>query len=198
MNMRQGLLAFIALWMGGEITLHAATVTAQPWGKDATGNAVDLYTLKEQNAEVQLTTYGARIVSIRVPDKTGQMSNVVLGSPNLEGYIQGRVPFEGATIGRFANRIAGGKFDLGGKSYEVPKNNGPNALHGGTVGFDKRVWSAKPTKDGVVMTLVSADGDMGFPGNLTVSVASNCDGKAGRPHSLSGTQPRRTARRLST
>ena len=171
MNLRWGQLAFIALWMAGGVALHAASVTAQPWGKDAAGNAVDLYTLKEPNAEVQLTTYGARIVSIRVPDKTGQMSSVVLGSPNLEGYIQGRVPFEGATIGRFANRIAGGKFDLGGKAYEVPKNNGPNALHGGTTGFDKRVWRAKPIKDGVVMTLISADGDMGFPGNLTVSVA---------------------------
>jgi aldose 1-epimerase len=130
-----------------------------------------LYTLKDQNAEVQLTTYGARIVSIRVSDETGQVSSVVLGSPNLAGYIQGRVPFEGATIGRFANRIAGGKFDLGGKTYQIPKNNGANALHGGTIGFDKRIWKAKSTKNGVTMTLVSADGDMGFPGNMTVSVA---------------------------
>ena len=155
---------------------HGTTV-----GKDAAGNAVDLYTLKEKNAEVQLTTYGVRIVSIRVPDKTGQMSSVVLGSPNLEGYIQGRVPFEGATIGRFANRIAGGKFDLGGKIYEIPKNNGANALHGGTVGLDKRVSTAKPTKDGVVMTLVSTDGDMGFPGNMTVSVAFELRRQGGAP-----------------
>jgi aldose 1-epimerase len=150
--------------------MHAVTVTSQPWGKDPAGNAVDLYTLKDANAEVQLTTYGARIVSIRVPDRTGQMSNVVLGSDNVDGYTAGRNPYMGATIGRFANRIAGGEFKLDGKTYEVPKNNAGNSLHGGNKGFDTKVWSAKPTANGVVMTLDSPDGDMGFPGNLTVSV----------------------------
>ena len=92
--------------------LHAVTVTSQPWGKDQAGNAVDLYTVKDKNAEVKLTTYGARVVSISVPDKSGQMSSVVLGSPDLDGYLRGRVPFAGATVGRFGNRIAGGEFHL--------------------------------------------------------------------------------------
>jgi aldose 1-epimerase len=181
MDIRRSLLALLVLWMAGGIALHAVTVTAQPWGKDQTGNPVDLYTLKDQNAEVQLTTYSARIVSISVPDKSGQMSSVVLGSPSLDGYLQGRVPFEGATIGRFANRLAGGEFHLDGNAYEIPKNNGGNTLHGGTLGFDRKVWSAKPTADGVIMTLVSPDGDMGFPGNLTVSVDFELRRQRGAP-----------------
>src|SRR5438270_5877923 len=98
------LLRTLLLWIAGSTTCHAVTVTAQPWGKDAAGNAVDLYTLKDPNIEVQLTTYGARIVSIQVPDRKGHLGNVVLGSPDLDGYLGGRKPFMGATIGRFANR----------------------------------------------------------------------------------------------
>ena len=151
MKMRWNRLACIAWWIASAAALHAVTVTAQPWGTDAAGDAVELYTLKDVNAEVQLTTYGARIVSIRVPDRTGQMSNVVLGSETLKDYLGGRTPFMGATVSRFANRIAGGEFHLDGKTYEVPKNNAGNALHGGTIGFDRKVWSAKSIKDGVVM-----------------------------------------------
>ena len=171
MKKRSLLLALLALSVANRSALRAATVTAEPWGKDPSGTAVDLYTLKDKDIEVQLTTYGARIVSIRVPDRSGQMSNVVLGYPTLDGYFGMRIPFVGATIGRFANRIAGGEFPLNGKTYEVPKNNAGNTLHGGTVGFDRKVWLAKPTADGVTMTLVSPDGDMGFPGTLTVSVS---------------------------
>ena len=101
-------------WMAAGGALHAVTVTSEPWGKDQAGNAVDLYTLKDKDVEVKLTTYGARIVSIRVPNKSGQMNSVVLGAPDLQGYTMGRVPFAGATIGRFANRIAGGKFSFYG------------------------------------------------------------------------------------
>src|ERR1035437_3219208 len=122
MKIRWNLLASIAWWIASAAALHAVTVTAQPWGTDAAGDAVELYTLKDLNAEVQLTTYGARIVSIRVPDRSGQMSNVVLGFGTLNGYLDGRNPFMGATIGRFANRIAGGEFHLDGKTYEIPKN----------------------------------------------------------------------------
>lgn len=168
-------------WMAAGGVLHAVTVTSQPWGKDQAGNAVELYTLKDKNAEVQLTTYGARIVSISVPNKSGQRNSVVLGSPDLQGYLNGRVPFAGATIGRFANRIAGGKFTLNGKSYETPKNNGNNTLHGGRMGFDRKVWSAKPTARGVIMSLVSPDGDMGFPGKLTVSVDFELRRQKGAP-----------------
>ena len=96
MKIQRNLLASFAWWIASAATLHAVTVTVQPWGKDAAGNAVELYTLKDRNAEVQLTTYGARIVSIRVPDSSGQMSNVVLGSGTLNDYLGGRTPFMGA------------------------------------------------------------------------------------------------------
>src|ERR1039457_6630231 len=181
MRIRWNLLASIVWWIASAAALHAVTVTVQPWEKDAAGDAVELYTLKDLNAEVQLTTYGARIVSIRVPDRSGQMSNVVLGSGTLNDYLVGRTPFMGATIGRFANRIDGGEFHLDGKTYEIPNNNAGNTLHGGTIGFDRKVWSAKTIANGVVMTLVSADGDMGFPGNLTVSVTFSLRRQHGAP-----------------
>ena len=181
MKIQRNLLASIAWWIVSAAALQAVTVTSQPWGTDTAGDAVALYTLKDLNAEVQLTTYGARIVRIRVPDRDGKMSSVVLGSDSLSGYLAGRTPFMGASIGRFANRIAGGEFHLDGKTYEIPKNNAGNALHGGTIGFDRKVWTAKPTTDGVVMTLVSADGDMGFPGNLTVSVTFTLRRQHGAP-----------------
>lgn len=158
------------LWIAACGALHAVTVTSQPWGKDPAGNAVDLYTLKDKGAEVTLTTYGARVVSISVPDKDGKMSSVVLGAPDLDGYVRGRVPYAGSTVGRYGNRIAGGEFKLNGSTYDTPKNNGPNTLHGGNMGFDRKVWTAKPTASGVTMTLASPDGDMGFPGNVDVSV----------------------------
>ncbi len=169
-NLLRNLSACLGLWVASVSVLHAVTVTSQPWGKNAAGDAVELYTVKDANIEVDLTTYGARIVSIRVPDRTGQMSSVVLGAATLDGYLNGRVPFMGATIGRFANRIAGGEFQLDGQTYQIPKNNAGNSLHGGNEGFDRKVWTAKPTADGVVMTLVSPDGDMGFPGTLNISV----------------------------
>src|SRR5580704_5428779 len=144
MNIRRNVPAILMMWMAGGIAMQAVTVTSQPWGKDPAGNAVDLYTLKDKDAEVTLTTYGARIVSISVPDKDGKMSSVVLGSPDLDGYVRGRVPYAGSTVGRFGNRIAGGEFKLNGKTYETPKNNAGNTLHGGTMGFDRKVWTAKP------------------------------------------------------
>ena len=173
MNFRHFVLAFCVLLIAGcASSLAAATVTSEPWGKTPGGDAVDLYTVKDKNIEVKIATYGARIVSLSVPDKDGKMSNVVLGAPDLQGYIRGAgaPPYAGASIGRFANRIAGGQFTLNGKIYSTPKNNGANTLHGGNMGFDRKIWSAKPTKDGVLMSLTSPDGDMGFPGNLTVSV----------------------------
>src|ERR1700736_1878926 len=147
------------------------SVTRTPWGKDANGTPVDLFTITAPNIEVKLATYGARIVSIRVPDRTGQMSNVIVGPDTLAGFLENQSSVMGATVGRYANRIAGGEFTLNGTKYTVPKNNGGNALHGGTVGFDRKVWDGKIIPDGVEMSLVSPDGDMGFPGNLTVHVS---------------------------
>ncbi len=142
-------------------------VKSEPWGMS------DLYTLRNaKGAEATITTYGARVVTLKMPDKAGKFDDIVLGFDNLDGYLQAPPPpYFGATIGRYGNRIAGGKFKLDGKTYTLAKNNGANSLHGGNVGFDKVLWTAKPG-DGasVVMTYLSKDGEEGYPGNLTANV----------------------------
>ncbi len=161
--------------------LAATSVTQAAWGKDSAGEAVDLYTVTSPQAEVKISTYGARIVSLRVPDRQGKMGNVVLGFDSVEGYLTPRGSAMGATIGRYANRIAGGEFTLNGATYQIPKNSGKNALHGGPAGFDRKVWSARKVKNGVEMTLVSPDGDMGFPGKLSVRVRFTLESRKGKP-----------------
>jgi len=141
------------------------------WGKTADGTAVPIYTLSNGQLEVRLSAYGAHLVSIKAPDKTGKMADVILGSDSLQTYIDVPGPYIGAIVGRYGNRIAHGKFTIDGKTYQIPLNNGPNALHGGPKGFDKYVWqSHEVAPDGVEFTLVSPDGDQGFPGTLTVKV----------------------------
>ena len=149
---------------------NAAKVTHAPWGQDASGAQVELYTISSAKAEVKITTYGARIVSIRVPNRNGAMGNVVIGRDKLQDYQGGFAAFNGATIGRFANRIDHGQFTLEGKTYKIPTGPGGIALHGGTAGFHTKTWSAKEIRNGVAMTLVSPDGDMGFPGTLQITV----------------------------
>ena len=132
-----------------------------------------MYTLTNSNGvEVRAMNYGGIILSIRVPDSKGQSADIVLGHEKLEGYIP-NPPYLGAIVGRYANRIANGTFTLDGKTYTLPKNDGPNTLHGGlTRTFDKVVWDAEPLKgkNGVAFTYLSKDGDEGFPGNLKVTV----------------------------
>jgi aldose 1-epimerase len=131
-----------------------------------------LYTLTNSNGvEVRAMNYGGIILSIRVPDRKGQLGDIVLGHESLEGYIP-NPPFQGAVVGRYANRIANGTFTLDGKKYELPKNDGPNTLHGGLKGFDKVVWDGEPLKgkNGVTFSYLSKDGEEGFPGNLKVKV----------------------------
>jgi aldose 1-epimerase len=159
----------------------APTVTRTPWGKDANATSVELFTITSTNIEVKLATYGARIVSIRVPDRSGHLANIVVGPDNLAGFLENRSSVMGATIGRYANRIAAGKFTLNGTTYQVPINNNGNALHGGTIGFDRKVWHAKIISDGVEMTWVSPDGDMGFPGTVTVHVSFTVTERYGNP-----------------
>jgi aldose 1-epimerase len=156
-------------------------VTRVLWGKDASGTPVELFTITSTNIEVKLATYGARMVCIRVPDRSGHMSNIIVGPDNLAGFLENRSSVMGATIGRYANRIAAGKFTLNGTTYQIPVNNNGNALHGGTIGFDRKVWDAKIIPDGVEMTLVSPDGDMGFPGTLTVHVSFTVTERQGHP-----------------
>ena len=137
------------------------------------GRSINLYTLTNAHGlEVRAMNYGGIIVSIRVPDRKGEFADIVLGHETLEGYIP-NPPFLGAIVGRYANRIANGTFTLGGKKYDLPKNDGPNTLHGGVdKTFNKVVWDGEPLKGktGVAFTYVSKDGDDGFPGNLKLKV----------------------------
>lgn len=145
-------------------------VSNENWGHLPDGKTVELFTLRDGSLTVQISNYGARIVAMRIPDRSGRTGDIVLGFPNLEPYLEPRNSVMGATVGRFANRIAHGRFSLDGTEYTIPINNNGNALHGGTVGFNKKVWSPRIVKDGVEMSLVSPDGDMGFPGKLSVRV----------------------------
>jgi aldose 1-epimerase len=149
------------------------TLERTPFGKTSDGKSVDLFTLTNSSGNiVQLTNYGAILVSVQVPDRDGKRANVNLGFDDLKGYL-GEHPFFGASVGRYANRIAKGKFSLAGKSYTLAVNNGPNHLHGGTQGFDKQVWQAEELRSadsvGVRFTLRSPDGQEGYPGNLDVT-----------------------------
>jgi aldose 1-epimerase len=141
--------------------------------------SVQIYTLTNVHGiEARIMTYGAALVSLKTPDRAGNLQNILLGFDSLGPYVAG-VPYFGATVGRYANRIAGGRFALDGKSYQLPQNNGQNSLHGGSRGFDKRVWTAHPmeTRAGASLrlTYVSADGEEGYPGELTAHVTYRLD-----------------------
>ena len=146
------------------------SVTKASFGTMPDGTAVDVYTLKSDAIEARITTYGARLVSLQTADKNGNMGNVVLGYDSVKGYLDDPGPHFGAIVGRYGNRLAKGTFTVEGKTYHAPINNGPNSLHGGTAGFDKKVWKGREVAEGVELTLVSPDGDMGYPGTLTVHV----------------------------
>lgn len=177
--------ALVALGVGAALASHAgekpmsdaptkASVQKADFGKTAAGTPVEIFTLTNTAGSVaKITNYGAILTELHVPDKSGQMGDVVLGFDNLDAYLKGH-PFFGATVGRYANRIAKGKFMLDGKDYTLVVNNGPNHLHGGTVGFDKVVWDAKPVRrtDGPAVSFhyISKDGEEGYPGNLDVTV----------------------------
>ena len=140
------------------------------FGKMPDGTTVDVYTLNSDGIEAKVMTYGARVVSIKTADRDGKVADVVLGYSALDAYLDDKSTYFGAIVGRYGNRIAFGRFSLDGHQYQIPTNDHANALHGGTVGFDRKVWQARPIADGVEMTLVSPDGDQGFPGTLTVHV----------------------------
>ena len=147
------------------------------FGRSPDGREVELFTLSNANGlRASVTNYGAAVVSVEVPDRAGELADVVLGFDTLEGYLGDRNPYFGACCGRYANRIAKGRFSLDGREYALAINNPPNALHGGKIGFDKRVWDAEIRDGKVRMTLVSPDGEEGFPGTLRVQVEySLCD-----------------------
>jgi len=159
-------------------TMSAKTrISKQAFGHTPEGTPVDLYSLADGKIEVGILTYGGIVVSLRTPDRNGKLDDVVLGCDSVEKYVAQTAHF-GGIIGRYANRIAHGSFQLDGQTYSIPKNDGDNALHGGTRGFDKVVWSAKQITDGIELTYVSNDGDQGFPGTLTMTVRYILSGSA--------------------
>jgi aldose 1-epimerase len=153
---------------------QGAHVTKESFGKLPDGRTVDAYTLTNaRGLEVRAITYGGIITSILVPDRKGQLGDVVLGYDSLAGYLKAS-PYFGAIVGRYANRIANARFTLDGRTYHLPANDGKNTLHGGTTGFDKVVWDAQPLQSdsgvGIVLTHTSPAGDQGYPGTLVAHV----------------------------
>ena len=152
----------------------ADSITRRPFGTTKSGQAVSLYTLTNaRGASVKITNYGGIVQSILVPDRRGRLGDVVLGFDSIPRYEKDS-PYFGALIGRYGNRIAKGRFALDGNTYKLFVNNGPNSLHGGKVGFDKRVWTAVPVKRpggvGLALSYLSKDREEGYPGNLDVTV----------------------------
>ncbi|MFI6081138.1 aldose epimerase family protein [Streptomyces sp. NPDC051217] len=145
--------------------------TPERVGAAPDGTPVHRWVLERAGVRVKVLTYGGILQSVEVPDSEGALANVVLGFDDVAGYVDCPSPYFGALIGRYANRVAGGTFTLDGRTYRLPRNNGPNCLHGGERGFDKRVWDAEPAAEGhgVRLSLVSPDGEEGFPGRLEVS-----------------------------
>jgi len=148
-------------------------MTKQNWGRSADGQ-IDLYTLKNaKGMEARIMNYGAIVVSLTAPDRSGKYEDVLLGFDSVDGYLKTH-PYFGAVVGRYGNRIAKGKFTLNGVEYTLATNNGPNALHGGLKGFDKQLWTAKDVSQGAVpsleLTYVSKDKEEGYPGTLTAKV----------------------------
>ncbi len=138
------------------------------------GNDVYLYTMENPaGMQIQITNYGGIVTSIKVPDKNGKFDDIALGYDSLKGYLI-ETPYFGAIVGRCANRISYGKFTLDGKEYTLSTNEGPHHLHGGTEGFDKKIWQPTPMTDdstaSLKLTYTSSDGEEGYPGNLDVTV----------------------------
>ncbi len=135
------------------------------------GKAVQLYTLKnKQGMSVEFSNYGATIIAINVPNRESKFENVVLGYDSIAGYYAGKSYF-GSIVGRFANRIANGKFTIEGKEYSAPLNNGKNTLHGGINSIDKQVWDVQQKEGAIVFSILIPDGENGYPGNVNLSVS---------------------------
>ena len=154
-------------------------IDQQPFGTAPDGTPVDLYTLTNiHGLKAAITNYGGIVVSLFVPDRNGELDDIVLGYETLDGYIANS-PYFGALIGRYGNRIARGKFTLDGQEYTLATNDGDNHLHGGTQGFDKVVWDAEQVVQddavGLKLTYLSRDGEEGYPGNLS------CTGRPDSP-----------------
>ncbi|HEX9425835.1 MAG TPA: aldose epimerase family protein [Pyrinomonadaceae bacterium] len=173
MSISFALILCVATALGVQ-AVPSAHVEKQPFGTTAGGIAVDVYTLTNTSgAKVKIITYGARVVSIEVPDRSGKLGDVSLGYDDLQGYEKDS-SFLGAIVGRYGNRIALGRFTLDGKTYALATNNNGNHLHGGLRGFDKVVWTGKGSvvagSARLKLAYLSKDQEEGYPGNLSVTV----------------------------
>ena len=175
-GVRRGMgIAAVGLLLLSVSSLQAESkMEKKPFGQLSDGQAIDLYTLTNAHGmQVSITNYGAAVVSIKVPGRQGKMDDVALGYDTLDGYVSDKA-FLGATVGRYGNRIGHAKFTLGGTEYNLAKNNGENTLHGGKVGFNKKVWQAREVPSGgeqsLELSYVSKDGEEGYPGTLRASV----------------------------
>jgi aldose 1-epimerase len=163
----------LAICISSIQSASASAVSVRPFGRMRDGREVELYTLTNRNGmKVSLATYGATVVDLFTPDRSGRLADVALGFDTFHPYLT-KSPYFGCIAGRYANRIANGRFTLDGKTYQLAKNDGPNHLHGGVKGFDKQVWQGqivKTTQPAVRFTLHSPDGQEGYPGNLVAKV----------------------------
>ncbi|MGQ8338836.1 aldose epimerase family protein [Sunxiuqinia sp. A32] len=152
-------------------TQSCGNLKAEDFQTTVNGKETNLYFLKNGDISAAITNYGGRIVSLCVPDRNGELGDVVLGFSSIDGYLNANEVFHGALIGRVGNRIALGKFTLDSVEYTLPINNDPNHLHGGPGGFHNVVWDVKSVTDNsIVLTYLSVDGEMGYPGNLSVEM----------------------------
>jgi aldose 1-epimerase len=179
----------------------AGSIARKPFGRMPDGTAVEAITLANAHGmTATILTLGASVQSVVVPDRAGKPADVVLGYDDLAGYVA-KPNYFGATVGRVANRIARGRFTLDGKTYQTPVNDGPNALHGGTRGFDKQVWTVVSAHGGakprVTLRLVSPDGDQGYPGTLTATAAYSLDDEGDLAVDYGATTDRPTVVNLS-
>ena len=146
------------------------SLKASDFQKTINDKQIGLYFLKNGQLEAAITNYGGRIVSLCAPSKNGDMADVVLGFKSIDDYLKAKGVYHGAIIGRVAGRIANGKFDLNSRSYSLDLNSAPNHLHGGVNGFHNQVWDVRAVTDtSIVLTYLSVDGEMGYPGNLNVT-----------------------------
>jgi aldose 1-epimerase len=182
------------------VSLDSEGIPKMSFGKLADGTPIDIYTLSNGKITAKISSYGGIVTELHAPDKNGKSADVVLGFDSLEGYLAGH-PYFGAITGRYANRIAKGKFTIDGKEYSLAVNNGPNSLHGGLKGFDKVVWKAEETtangQPALKMTRTSPDGEEGYPGNLTVSVTYSLTPKNGLRIDYSATTDKPTVLNLT-
>lgn len=184
---------------GKDSTKLSPTISQAAYQQDVQSKKVDLYLLtNKHNMSVYITNYGGRIVSVNVPNKSGTLTDVVLGYDSLNHYFSRKENFFGALIGRYGNRIAKGKFQLDGKAYQLSINNAPNALHGGPKGFHDQVWDAKQLNDQTLeLSYVSKDGEEGYPGNLSVKVVYHLTEENGIEISYTATTDKKTVLNLT-